>query len=199
LTGTSLWDVIYPHCSYFSETSMRVVLEKVGFHPVRMSTSFEDQFLTVDAVRDDVTAAQLPSEPAIAAFAVLVHSFARLFVSATERWGALIENFAHNGRPVALWGAGAKATTFLNSVPGTRTIQPVVDTNPRKQGMFVPGTGQRIVNPAHLAEIRPGAVILLNSAYRAEVWQAMSELGITPELWVNVNGIPSRIERSMAA
>jgi len=36
---------------------------------------------------------------------------------------------------------------FLNLVPAGAKIDVVVDLNPRKQGMYIPGTGQRVVCP----------------------------------------------------
>lgn len=77
-----------------------------------------------------------------------------------------------------MWGAGAKGVMFLNLVPGAESIREVVDMNPRKQGMFVAGTGQMIVAPEVLSDDSPDAVIVLNSAYRAEIAARLQAMGL---------------------
>jgi hypothetical protein len=85
---------------------------------------------------------------------------------------------------VALWGAGAKGVTFLNVVPGGADIEPVVDLNPRKQGTFVPGTGQRVVAPGALAGQPLDEVWILNPLYRREIESQLRELGVGADVRV---------------
>jgi hypothetical protein len=54
----------------------------------------------------------------------------------------------------------------------------VVDINPRKHGMYVPGSGQQIVPPEFLKEYRPDAVIVMNSIYRNEIRSWTTALGV---------------------
>ena len=49
-----------------------------------------------------------------------------------------------------MWGAGARGVTLLNMLNDSR-IEYAVDINPRKQGKYVPGTGQQIVEPTFLS------------------------------------------------
>ncbi|HEV2273057.1 MAG TPA: hypothetical protein VGR96_02760 [Acidobacteriaceae bacterium] len=85
-------------------------------------------------------------------------------------------------RRVALWGAGAKGVTFLNVVPGARQIDSVVDRNPRKRGMYVPGTGRRISAPEELERNPPELVITLNPAYVAEIQAMLADLGVSAQV-----------------
>ena len=57
-------------------------------------------------------------------------------------------------KPV-VWGAGSKGVTFLNVLKSDGAIDYLVDINPYKQGLYVPGTGQQVVSPDMLAEIWP--------------------------------------------
>ena len=54
----------------------------------------------------------------------------------------------------------------------------VVDINPRKQGGHVAGTGQMIVPPARLVEVRPKAVIVMNPLYQTEIGAELRHHGV---------------------
>jgi ABC-type Fe3+-hydroxamate transport system substrate-binding protein len=83
------------------------------------------------------------------------------------------------GQRVGIWGTGSKGVTFLNSVPAARQIAYAVDINPRKQGMFVAGSGQKIVSPAFLVAYQPDVVIIMNPNYEAEISNQLAALGVT--------------------
>jgi SAM-dependent methyltransferase len=87
-------------------------------------------------------------------------------------------------RRVVVWGGGSKGVTFLNIVPGAETIRHVVDVNPRKKGMYVSGTGQEIVQPGALREIRPDGVVIMNSLYETEIRTVLQELQLDTEILV---------------
>ena len=78
-------------------------------------------------------------------------------------------------------------------VPGAERIDTVVDLNPRKNGMFIPCTGQRIVGPVSLMEYQPDTVILLNPAYQNEVRQSLAEVAPGAKMWMNTDGMPSEV------
>jgi hypothetical protein len=90
-----------------------------------------------------------------------------------------------NKRHIIVWGAGAKAVTFLNIIdPAGALITHVVDVNPRKAGRFIGGSGQQIVDPSAVSELRPEVVILMNPIYRNEIASALHAVGLHPELLV---------------
>jgi hypothetical protein len=61
-------------------------------------------------------------------------------------------------------------------------IEYVVDINPRKQGMYLAGTGQQIVAPEFLRSYSPDLVIIMNSIYRDEISAQLREMGSSPEV-----------------
>jgi hypothetical protein len=60
-------------------------------------------------------------------------------------------------------------------------IEYAVDINPRKKGMYVPGTGQKIVEPKFLIAYQPDYIILANPAYKNEISQIISNLEVKTE------------------
>jgi hypothetical protein len=73
---------------------------------------------------------------------------------------------------------------FLNllRIAAGAGIDRVVDLNPRKQGHFVPLTGQRIVGPDCLLQNPPDLVIVMNPEYESEVRSMIAEIGIGCEV-----------------
>ncbi|MFT7668027.1 MAG: SAM-dependent methyltransferase [Planctomycetota bacterium] len=67
------------------------------------------------------------------------------------------------GRKVAAYGAAAKGNTLLNycGVKGTELIEFVVDRNPHKQGLHMPGSHIPIVAEERLQQAKPDFVLVL--------------------------------------
>jgi hypothetical protein len=61
-------------------------------------------------------------------------------------------------------------------------IKYAVDINPRKQGMYVPGSGQQIVRPEFLRDYQPDVIVVMNPIYRHEIQQLTKKLGLTAKL-----------------
>jgi hypothetical protein len=86
------------------------------------------------------------------------------------------------GQRTVVWGGGSKGVTFLNTLKIQDQIEYVVDINPRKQGMYIAGTGQRIVSPEFLQDYQPDALIVVNPIYQGEVQQLAGILGLTTDV-----------------
>ena len=99
-----------------------------------------------------------------------------------DMWWARIVNLREAG-PVAVWGAGAKGTTFAHLVdPQCKLIDCLVDLNPNKQGKFVPGTGHPIIDIHGLSERGVCTAILMNPNYREENERLLAAAGIAVQL-----------------
>jgi hypothetical protein len=172
--GQPLWDIVYQHVSYFTAPALKFLFESSGFRILDMRTSYGGQFLSVEAAPSEV---QTPPSP-IARRGVAKHiaSFQRRFGASVDSWQTYVNEACLEGRRLALWGCGSKGVTFLNVVPGAERIQFVTDVNPHKHGMYVPGTGQRIVSPEELKTIRPDTVIVPNPLYKDEVARSLAAL-----------------------
>ena len=83
---------------------------------------------------------------------------------------------------MALWGAGSKGVTFLNIADSARSIDTVVDINPRKQGHYIALTGQQVVAPEALPGIGPDVIFVMNALYTKEIAATLDRLGVRAEL-----------------
>ena len=80
--------------------------------------------------------------------------FAETYQAKLRDWSYKLDKFESEGKRVVIWGAGAKATTFLNLLRPA-AVEYVIDVNSRKHGKYMSGTGQMIVPPESLSRL-PG-------------------------------------------
>ena len=179
LRDGGIWDVIYEHRSYFSHASLARLFWECDFEPVESHEAYGGQFLTIHAMTGKRSAA-VPS-PTTPHLNLLADTFAARYQDKRTHWQEQIRTLHSSySRPV-LWGAGSKATTFLNLLQPP-SIDYVVDLNPRKQGKFMVGTGQLIVAPEFLKEYCPDVVIVTNDNYASEIRQSLWSLGLETPL-----------------
>lgn len=109
----------------------------------------------VAALLDEERAAGLDGAQAYAGFENKVRavkrSLLRFLIEAREA-----------GKTVVGYGAAAKGNTLLNYCGvGTEFIDYVVDANPHKQGLFLPGSRIPIHAPERIGETRPDYILIL--------------------------------------
>lgn len=179
LRNQVVWDFFYEHCSLFSSASLRTIFQRAGFTVSGVRHIFGGQYLWIEAEL-------LERAPELSCDAGAVPALAAAFGDAErELCDALVEKVDRlraQGN-VALWGAGAKGTTFAHLIdPGSERLDCVVDINPKKQGRFVPGTGHPIVAPEDLAARDVICAILMNPNYRDENLRLLADRGISIRL-----------------
>jgi C-methyltransferase C-terminal domain/Methyltransferase domain len=183
LRERTFWEFHYQHVSYFTKTSLTKLFTECGFDVREVQESFEGQFLGIEvcAAAHDVASNQSTRGDGEQMTAVSCRAFGMAFHTEVVSWQDRLKLLCANGQRVFTWGAGAKAVTFLNIVdPAGDVIAHIVDVNPRKTGRFVPGSGQEIVEPNALRELRPDVLILMNAIYRDEIRSAVRALGLDP-------------------
>lgn len=183
LRDMGIWDPIYEHHSYFSRQALRRLFATSGFRVLSLRERYAGQFLCLDAAL--APAGGDNSRTAARHLLRLgrdVRRFAGVYRRKVERRRSWLRAARRSGRKVVLWSAGTRAVNFLNVFREEPAIEFVVDLNPFKQGMFIPGTGQRIVSPEFLRAYRPDAVLIVNPIYRREIAAKLDALGLDSEV-----------------
>lgn len=173
----AFWDIFYEHCNYFPTHTLRQLAEMAGFTVLDHSLIFGDQYQSLELrpLDPSKSASKLYPEkgPMLLSFA------GRLKESKIN----LEARLAHAGWQDgwAIWGAGAKGVCLANAalkIPPTL----VVDSNPSKQGMFLPGTGVPVVSPSDPRLSAIGLILVANPNYLAEIKTFLDKNNLFPIL-----------------
>jgi SAM-dependent methyltransferase len=180
----AFWDVYYEHCSYLSATSLEKLFAGTGFAVQRIWTGYDGQYLMiVTSPAEHGSGITLGDEDSVAAIIGMCSSFAAAAARSRATWLSRLRNWAAAGQRTVLWGSGSKAVAFLTTLGVHDEVENVVDINPYRVGKFLPGTGQRIVDPAFLRDYRPDNVVIMNPIYRDEVGQELARQHCEPKVF----------------
>lgn len=173
----SFWDIVYEHCNYFSQPCLAHLCRSSGFEILDHRLAFDGQYQILELkVRPESGAAHKPGIPPEADLAFLAPKMASSHHTIIKK---LKENGAEDSW--AIWGAGAKGVALVNQV----NFPPpafVIDSNPAKQGCFIPGSAIPVVSPQD-DRLKDLAVILIaNPVYFHEIDSFLKEKGIQVKL-----------------
>ena len=171
---TAFWDVYYEHCSYFTTESLGTSLELAGLRPEEVTLAFEGQYLVAEA---RARGCEQPTEVGASATVATAKEFGRSATQWIDRARDALRRLASHG-PVVLWQAGGKALAVLTLTGIGDEISAVVDGNPAKRGLFLPGTAREILGPSDVAAVRPTNVVVMNAVYVNEVARTVAESGV---------------------
>jgi SAM-dependent methyltransferase len=171
-------DVPYEHCSYFTEDTLTIALERAGFEYVGSDITYAGQHLAVTG---------RPSKPRITqpkfeSLRRVAMQFPKRSREQASRCMELLERTTSAGERVVLWGSGSKPTALLTSLGIREGVEQVVDINPHRHGKFMAGTGQEIIAPEDLKENPPDHVIIMNPIYHDEIRTMLADIGLAPYL-----------------
>ena len=175
----AFWDVIYEHCCYFAEPSMRMLLEAESYEVLACEHGFGGQYLGVEARPSAIVSPRQPE--GVAELLELAAGFEAARAAELARWDELLSGL--DGR-VAIWGAGSKGVTLAAQLGnGAERLAAAVDVNPRKRGLHLPVSGIEVLAPEDLTAAPPDHVLVTNRNYLAEIESALHELGIDAKMW----------------
>ena len=181
-----VWDIIYEHCTYFTPISLDYAFAAAGYETTAVREEFEGQFISLEGVRSQCEATSLRDAAtdrlAVAALSQMIGSFETKFREQTKRWTIALDELFTQGKKVVIWGSGSKGVTFLNLLDLRDKIQYAIDINPRKQGKFIPGSGQEIVSPERMNDYQPDVVIVMNPLYQEEIQSSLHGLGLDAQV-----------------
>ena len=179
LRETAFWDIYYEHCSYFTPGSMARAFRVAGFRTIELQLGFDEQYIQLTAVPDGhETEPPLHLEEPVSAIVSAADEFVIRLEATRTTWRKTLGETHARGETCVLWGAGSKGVGFLASVGLSDEVACVVDVNPAKHGMFMPGSGHEIVPPGRLVDLQPDLVVVMNPAYAEEIRSDLAMLGL---------------------
>ena len=154
-------DIFYEHCNYFTlETLQQFFTESVGGH------FFNGQYIYVIADLSKVKK-QIDQRT--------IKLYNIRFKDKIKAYNELVMKHSN----LAIWGAGAKGSTFLNLIDADASrVKCVIDINPKKQNMFLGGTGHPIIKPEDVYKYNIENAIVMNINYQNEIKPFAEKLNI---------------------
>jgi len=183
LREVAFWDVYYEHCSYFTPGSLARLFRLAGFEVLDVALDYDDQYVLLEA-RPTRHARGVPLElkEEVEEVAREVARFGERFAATIAYWRGRLARARSEGRRVVIWGAGSKGVAFLTTLGLGHEAEYAVDVNPFKHGMYMAGTGQRLVPPDFLREYQPHIVVAMSPVYTEEIAALLASMGVDAEL-----------------
>lgn len=183
LDEQAFWDIYYEHCSYFSLGSLARLFRRCGFEVTDLYKDFDDQYLFIEAKPVNHPSEKVHElEETVQQETEHVKHFADCINEKLSQWRNLLQQTKAENKRVVVWGSGSKCVAFMATLGITDQIEYVVDINPYRHGMFIPGAGKKIMPPEFLKEYKPDLTIVMNPIYTNEIKQQLNEMGVTTKV-----------------
>ena len=154
------WDLFYEHCSYFPRPTLAWLCEQASFEIVAHDEGFDAQYQVIWLRRSRHSRrAGAPPAPVV--------DLATAAAAMDRRRLALEHELTAVATGWGIWGAGAKGVTLAHRMASPPRC--LIDTNPAKQGGYIPGLGTPIVSPQAPIADTLGAIVIVNPSYATEI------------------------------
>jgi hypothetical protein len=183
LAECAFWDIYYEHCSYFTPGSLARLFRCTGFEITDLGRDFDDQWVMIEAVPSrSVSEVTHELEESVETTAGLIREFVENVGNERKLWKDRLAQWRETGRRAAVWGSGSKCVAFLTTMEAADLVDCVVDINPHRHGLFIPGVGKEVVAPEFLKEFGPHEIVVMNPIYEEEIRQMLDSMGLRPDV-----------------
>lgn len=182
LHTTGIWDVIYEHYTYWTPAALAGLFTQCGFEPASVTTTYGGQYLVIEATAAPGSPLVKPL-PDLQKLQRLTGNFTTEGNRVLNQWHDFLNlNDAIKGK-VYIWGAGSKGITFTNIVRDAgNKIACMIDSNPSKQELYVPGCGIQVISPESLDKNHVDLILIMNSLYEQEIREYLQNSGHCPDI-----------------
>ncbi|MBP2636945.1 MAG: type 11 methyltransferase [Firmicutes bacterium] len=164
LTNKRYYDFIADHLSYFTVDTLRFALEKNGFAVLDCYSTWEDDDIMALVKKKGTLDIELQ------------FSEIRSLISSLR---SIIDDYKHNEKKVAVWGASHQALTLLSMCKiGTGDVEYIIDSAKFKQGRYTPIGHVPIFAPEILLDNPVDIVIVMAAGYSDEVVETLFAMNL---------------------
>ena len=153
MNNNAVEDIFYEHCNYFVPDTIKLLFEECQCEYI-----FNGQYIGIIAELGKVKEKVKKVED--------VKPYETTFADKIDIYRQLVNDYDN----LAIWGAGAKGSTFLNLIDkDCRKVKCVIDINPKKQNRYIGGTGHIIVPPNEIQNYGVENILVMNTNYLNEI------------------------------
>lgn len=168
----AFWDIHYEHCNYFSMPTLSWLCVQAGFDVIDHRLEFEGQYQVLELRSAATPAARrgagIPPSAAMSMAALAMDRRRRSLEQQLRAAGA--------AGGWGIWGAGAKGVALANALSSPPPTC-LIDSNPAKQGCFVPGLTTPIVAPESPVVKDLEVILIANPNYADEIAAVLGAQG----------------------
>lgn len=179
-----IWNIVYEHRSWFTPHTLKILFEQLGFEVLNITPCWHDEFLGIEVRVNSDPIEVVIDEAASTASGLMVQAFANEVNQMLDQWNKQVAELKESSKKSILWGAGARGVTFLNLFDLAEVIPFAVDINPKRHGLFIPGSGHEVKPTEFLVDLEPELIIISNPTYASEIQGQAAALGLTADFMI---------------
>ncbi len=149
-------EFITDHLLYFTENTLRILLEKNGFEVLECNVVWHNYCLAAIVRKRKILKLDQ-------------------FYERQDKITKEIQSFVNRYDRVAIWGAGHQALAVIALTGIKQQVKFVVDSTSFKQNRYTPGTHLKIVAPEQIKQEKIDAVLVMAASYSDEVAQIIAD------------------------
>ena len=157
----SYYELIRDHIAYYTQDTLRFLLEKNGFTVLSMKEVNRDTWEAI--VQKRVPEKTVP----------MIKNMKAL----QEQISKLTDKLERENKRIAVWGASHQGLTILSSTKLGEKVQFVIDSAPFKQGLYTIGSHIRIVSPEEAFRDPPEVILIIAPGYTEEITEIIRKKG----------------------
>ena len=148
------YDFYYEHVSYFTVPSLTYIINKAGYKIIECVEDFNDEIIKVLAVSSHA----IPND------------YASNFSEKMRETRDYVLSKKKDNLKVIGWGSSGNGSSFLNyNNLNSEFISYIIDSDDRKHGKYMPGTGQKVYPPSHILVDKPDVIIIFSQFHREDI------------------------------
>ena len=188
LDESSIYSFGYEHRSCFTKESLTYIFSLCGFEVLDIYSCWKNNYLAIEACPstqqmsiNEIRKLQQNINQDLKEKTIRLNQTFQKLKSKTEK---RLHQLQLQHKKVLAWGAGTRAITFFNVFEASNFIPFIVDINERRQGKYLPGSGQKVVAPEFMLTYKPDLILVTNPTYAMEIISQVRSYGLHPEFWI---------------
>lgn len=153
LENDGYYELIHDHLAYYSEKTLRFLMEKNGFEVLEAEMVNRDTISLIVRKRSRVNATMLQEN----------------YEELWEQMQTFAKERTADGKKLAVWGASHQGFTLIPTLHLESFVSYIIDSAPFKQGKFAPASHLPIVAPDHFFEEPVDTILIVAPGYTQEI------------------------------
>jgi len=155
------YDYYYEHCNYFTPESLIALSRELNMKVVNISSAMNSELISILLTTESEDSKILKAK---------IDNNLR---SIKEK----ISSYSDANKTMIAWGASGNGVQILNKLAINKEIIPyIIDSDLNKQGLYIPGTLQEIIDPDSAVELNPEVVFVFTQFHKEEIGEQCRSL-----------------------